>query len=164
MKPFATYRSRRGSILIELVTSVAILAIVVPTSVALLRGGLDRRADSIQLVRAQSLLTGLAEQITADACSPDPALGFSAFDDSGAYLDAPEAGFRDRVAGLSGLYETQGFSYTVEIGPMVDRSLAQAEDDEGERYRVVRLVVTAPLATRDSASVPLELVISEISR
>lgn len=111
--------TRPGLTLIEAVAAVAILAIAVPPSVAMLADASRSRAAGAGAERAMWVAAAALETVAADVASPSPELGFDALADSAAYLDHPTAGLHARLADLHAFAQGVGVSFEVTIGPLV---------------------------------------------
>ncbi|MDX2133023.1 MAG: hypothetical protein SFY69_13320 [Planctomycetota bacterium] len=136
--------TRRAFSLLEAVVAIVVLAISVPATVSWLGESAARRADAVNAVRASSLATGVMETILADVASPHASLGFGALASEATYLDTPATGLRARLAPMSDGYAALGFTYDVDIGPLVDSAGAVNADAGLNIFRVVGVRVTFP--------------------
>jgi hypothetical protein len=149
-------RSRRSAFtLIEAVAVVLVLALIVPPTLGWMQGTAARRADAVAAMRATTLATAVVETVMADVASSAPGMGFAALATPATYIDTPVVGLRARLASVTGVYEAQGLTYTVEIGALVNSSLAVDADAALNLFRVVTVRVTAPSAT----GAPFEIVV-----
>lgn len=135
---------RRAFSLIEAAAVIVIVALIVPPVATMLTNSAGTRAEHVSLARASMLGDAVLETIVADAASDEPTLGFGAFADADAYLNASGTGLRDRLSATAELYAQYGLGYVVTIGPLADAS-GQVTGDAGEdRYRLVTVIVTHP--------------------
>lgn len=154
---------RRGFTLIEAVIAIVVLAIAVPATTAMIRDATVARADSAQTSRALWLGNAICEQILADAASSDPSLGMEAFADQNAYTAAPETGLRDRLDTLLSDYVAFGIDFELSIGPLVTVSGSASGDPERDVYRSVEVRIRWHNASGDPLSMPLSLLVTDLT-
>lgn len=155
--------SRRGFSLLEAIIVILVLAVSVPSTVAWLGEAAARRADAVNAVRASTLATTVMESIMADASSTDPGLGFAAFANAAAYLDAPTTGLRSRLASLTAPAEALGFSYDVTISALVDSTGTVNPDSAQNLFRKVTVTVEYGAAsTPTPVALDVEALVSEL--
>jgi prepilin-type N-terminal cleavage/methylation domain-containing protein len=155
--------NKRGFTLIEAVIAIVVLAIAVPATTAMIRDATVARADSAQTARALWLGNAICEQMLADAASDDPALGMEAFEEQYAYVNAPDTGLRDRLETLLSDYEPFGMDFALSIGPLVAVSGIASGDPERDVYRSVELRILWRSATGDQNSMPLSLIVTDLT-
>jgi len=132
----------RGLTLIEAVAAVAILAIAVPPSVAMLADAAQVRAASASAERAMWLAGAVLETVAADNASAHDDFGFDAFDDAAAYLNDPTTGLHARLDEIASWAADAGMSYTVTIGPLVGPSGVPTGDAAADVFRPVTVEAT----------------------
>lgn len=155
-------RHRRAFTLIEAVVVVVVLAVSVPPTVAWLNDAAGRRADAVNSVRAAALATCVLENVLADASSSAAGLGFGAFANPPAYLDTPATGLRARLATQTQGLESIGFTYGVEIGPLVDSTGVVNAAPANNLFRRVRVTVSMPRAEGPPAAVAVEAMVTQL--
>lgn len=155
--------NRRGFTLIEAVIAIVVLAIAVPATTAMIRDATVARADSAQTARALWLGQAICEQILADAASADPSLGMEGFTDQHAYVGAAETGLRDRLETLLSDYEPFGMDFELSIGPLVAVSGTASGDPDRDVYRSIEVRVLWRSATGDQNSMPLSLIVTDLT-
>lgn len=151
--------ARRGISLVEVITVIVVLAIAVPPSLRLVGDSVNARIDAINLTRATTLASALAEHLLADIASDDTALAFAALADP----DAWEAGFRARAAATAAPYDAVGITYDLAVGSLTDAHGVATGDAGEDVYREVAIAVTYRLANGATATYTLELVVTELS-
>lgn len=156
MKHAARRISARAFTLIEAVTVVLVLAIAVPPAVVWLNEAVSARADAVNAARATALATAVTEHIIADCSSESAGLGFAALAAAPAYLSTPNVGLYARLEPVTSLYQPMGFSYTVAIGPLVDKTAVISNDAARNVFRVV----TVTVEFRGATGGKLQLVVS----
>lgn len=155
--------NRRGFTLIEAVIAIVVLAIAVPATTAMIRDATVARSDSAQTARALWLGNAICEQILADAASNDPSLGMEAFADQNAYTNAPGTGLRDRLETLLSDYEAFGIDFELSIGPLVTVSGTSSGDPERDVYRSIEVRILWRNASSGQASMPLSLIVTDLT-
>jgi len=132
---------QRGFSLLEAVIVVLTVSVAVPSTVRWLTDAASQRANSVNTVRAAALATAVMESVIADVASSGPGLGFSALDDAVAYETTPVSGLRARLSGVTSAYEAIGFTYALEVSPLLDRTGAINADAGQNVYRKVTVRV-----------------------
>jgi type II secretory pathway pseudopilin PulG len=155
-------RRARGTTLVELVAVIVVLSVTVPVTVAMLRGQSDRSTDSVLYARAGAYATAICEQIIADAASDSDIINFASLDDVASYVDAPTTGLRDRLSSVTAAYESQGFSFDLDVGELVSSDLTTSINDGENVFRVVTVRVRVPLVSSGSIEMPTTLVVTEL--
>ncbi|MFG0274034.1 MAG: hypothetical protein ACF8QF_03145 [Phycisphaerales bacterium] len=134
--------TRRALTLIEAAAAVAILAIAVPPSVAMLADAARHRAGSAGAERAMWVAGAVLETIAADVASADPDLGFDALADSAAYIDGAVDGLRARLTDLETFADAAGIEFDITIGPLVGHEGTVTGSDD--RFRIVSVDASWP--------------------
>jgi len=135
-------QSRCGFTLVESIIVVVVVALLVPPAVSMLREAQVARVDSANAVRASVLCGAVLEQVLADASSPAPSLGMSAFSNSSAYLDTPTTGLRARLSSVTSAYTTLGISWSLTIGDPVAASGVADSNAALNIYRAVTVTAS----------------------
>ncbi|MBL8963374.1 MAG: hypothetical protein KF787_03300 [Phycisphaeraceae bacterium] len=135
---------RRGSILIETVIAVVMIALAVPASVAWMQSVAGDRADAANAMRATAMATAVAEHVLADTVSPSAGLGMPALADAAGYLDTPGSGLRARLGPLLSVYTDAGFSFDLEVGGLVGPGGVATGDAMVDVCRRVTVTVRFP--------------------
>lgn len=133
---------RRGFTLIEAIIAVVVLALLVPTSVAMMADAASSRAQSLAITRATWLAAAVMEQIIADVNSDEVTLGFGALESPETYLETPLTGLYARMEPVASFYEELGIEYEVSIGELVSADGTVSGDADENVYRYVQVEVT----------------------
>ena len=110
--------------------------------------------------RATALATCVMEHVLADVASKSPGLGFGALSNSNAYLNTAVTGLVPRLAAFTSPYTAMGFSYSVTIGPLVDKTGVASGVSAFDVYRTVIVGVTFPGADGTSLTVNVESMVT----
>ena len=153
-------RGHRGLTLIEAVAAVAILAIAVPPSVAMLADAAQVRAASAGAERAMWLAGAGLAPVAADAASGHEDLGFAALDDPSAYLDDPTTGLHARLGEIASWASNAAMQYEVTIGPLVGPAGVATGDASENVFRAVTVEVVWPGA-RGARTLTLSRMVGE---
>lgn len=158
--------TRRGAILaraftlIEAVTVVLVLAIAVPPAIAWLDEAVSARADAVNATRATALATAVAEHIVADCSSDATGLGFAALANSATYLSAPTTGLYARLTPITSFYAPMGFTQTVTIGPLIDKTGSVNSNSAKNVFRLVTVTIDFPSATGGKLHLVVSVLVS----
>lgn len=152
----------RAFTLIETVLVITVIAITVPLATRMMGDASADRADSVNALRAGTLAEAVLEAVIADVQSDAAGLGISALADSATYLDTPTTGFRDRVSPATQFYTDLGFTYTVDIGPLVASNAQTQGDADLDRYRVVTARVSWPSARGGDLELAVSSFVGEV--
>lgn len=158
-----TVPSRRGFTLIEAVVVIVVVVLLVPPSVSMLREAQVSRVDATNAVRASVLARAVMEQVLADASSPSPGLGMSAFANIQAYLDTPGTGLRARLGNVTATYQAHGLEWGLSVGGLVSESGAAHADASRNIYRVVEVSVTWDSARSGARTYQLTSVVTDLT-
>ncbi|MBZ0171499.1 MAG: type II secretion system GspH family protein [Phycisphaerales bacterium] len=153
---------RRAFTLIETVLVITVIAITVPLSTRMMGDASADRADSVNALRAGTLAEAVLESVIADVQSDAAGLGVAALADAAAYLGTPSTGFRDRAAPTTRFYTDLGFTYTLDIGPLVASDGATSGDDDLDRFRVVTARVSWPSARGGNLELAVSTFVGEV--
>lgn len=151
---------RRGVTLIEAVAVVLVLAISIPPTISWMSETSARQADAINLTRATTLASTVLEQVLADGRSSAAGLGFSAFNDTSAYLDAPTVGLRARLSSTTSLYTSMGFTYEVGFTGLISPSGVASADTAKNVCRRVDVGVKFPSASGPERTVSISALLT----
>lgn len=132
----------RGLTLIEAVAAVALLAIAVPPSVAMLADAARVRAAGANAERAMWFAGAVLETVAADAASAHEDLGFDAFANTSTYLNHASTGLHARLAATTAWAASAGMSHTVTVGSLVGPSGVATGDANADVFRIVTVEVT----------------------
>lgn len=152
----------RAFTLIETVLVLAVIAIAVPISTRMMGDAAADRADSVNALRAGTLAEAVVEAVIADVQSDAAGLGIDALADSTAYLDTPTTGLRDRISPTTTYYTDIGFSYTIDIGPLVASDGQTSGDDALDRFRLITVRVTWPSARGGDLELAVSTYVGEV--
>ncbi|GJM18835.1 MAG: hypothetical protein DHS20C14_10480 [Phycisphaeraceae bacterium] len=156
------YVRARGVTLIEAILVVLVLAIAVPVGMRMITESNEVRRQSADTARAITLTAGVLEHITADSNASSGGLGFSAFDDSSAYLTTATTGLYDRLATMTAPYSTDGITYDVVIGPLADATGTVTGDTNEDVFREITVRVTFPDPDGGSLTMPTSIVLTDL--
>lgn len=153
---------RRAFSLIESIVVVMVLGISVPPMLLLMGDAASDRVDSVSTTRATTLAAAVLEQVIADVHSSAAGLGFSALDDPATYLNTSGTGLRDRLTGVTSVYESLGITYSVGVGPLVDQTGAVSGDSSLDVFRVVTVTVDFPSARVGTLSLAVSTMVADL--
>lgn len=142
--------------LLEAVAAVLVLSISVPPTLALLTDAASTRADSIATTRATLYAQAVMEQVIADVCSPDEALGFEALAEDTVY----NAGLDARLADIAAGYAPFRLTHAVVIGELADETGTPSGDAIADVYRRIRVEITF-LTSGGSQTLVIEHLLTE---
>ncbi len=94
------------------------------------------------MTRATWFATSILENIIADVNSDDVNLGFSALDDSNAYLTTATTGLNNRLSAVIAHYSGLGLTHSVLIGGLSDASGAVSGTPSENVFRAITVGVT----------------------
>ncbi len=152
MKP--SPRSRRGATLIEAVVVVLVLAIAVPPMVTGVADSVNRRADTIQLIRASTLASTVLNQIKSDSVATDIGANVTT------YLNAPATGLRARLAPVTSVMTSAGLAFDVTISGLKDLSLTSSGVPTRDLFRTVTVTVRFTDSRGGLREIPFDTVVS----
>lgn len=138
---------RRAFSLIECVVVIVALAIAVPPALAWMDSSVSSRADSVNTARATAMATAIMENVLADAASTSAGLGFAAFASPTTYVDTATTGLRARINGVTDVYAKLGFTWTLDVGALVNSAGVTSGDSAADIFRVVTVNVSFPSAS-----------------
>ncbi len=154
-------RPRRGSILVETMIAIMMLALAVPVTVSWMQDAAADRADAVNSLRATAMATAIAENIIADSASASAGLGMTALGDPTAYLDAPVTGLKARLKTPLAGYTNLEFTYSVAIGALVGPKGIATADASLDVVRPVTITVQFPGARGKSLSLAISLMVTD---
>ncbi len=152
-------RVRRGFTLVEAVVVVVVLGLAVPPTLMMIDATVDRQIDSLNVVRATTLATALAEQVIADASSASPGLGLSGVSASDYATKA--GGLNERLSATISPYQALGFSHAVSVGGLVSKTGAASGTTSENVFRLATVTVSFPSVRGGTMSLDLSALVSE---
>lgn len=154
----------RGFTLIEAIITIVVLAIAVPSVLAMVHDASLSRIDASNNSRAVWLTRSISEQLLADASSDHPALGMAAFDDPHTYLHSMPNGLRSRLRDLTDDYATFGIEWSVILGDVVSADLSATADPSRDLYRPAAIVITIPGAGSGPRTMQTIILLTDTTR
>jgi len=133
---------RRAFTLVESLAVVIVLSIAVPPAVSMMVDAARTQADSVKMTRATWFATSILENIIADVNSDDVNLGFSALDDSNAYLTTATTGLNNRLSAVIAHYNGFGLTHSVQIGALSESTGAVSGTPSENVFRTITVGVT----------------------
>ncbi len=153
---------RRAFSLIECVVVILALAIAVPPTLAWMDSSVASRADAINATRATTMCTAIMENVIADASSTTAGLGFAAFAAPSTYVETPLTGLRARISEVTKPYEDLGFTWTLDVGGLVNSAGVASGNTAEDVFRVVTVNVSFPSASGSRLTMKISSVVTAL--